>query len=163
MPTSDQAQHRHPLREVTLLFLRLGLTAFGGPAAHIAMFRDETVERRKWVTDQHFLDLLGGVPGALLGTLGIFLPSFVFVTLSNPVIPRVRNSPWASGLLDGVNVASLGLMAAVTLQLSQAALIDPLTVVLALAALGLSFRFKVNSAWLVIGGGLVGWVSAVLQ
>jgi len=66
MKISHRAQHRHHLREVVLLFLRLGFTAFGGPAAHIAMFRDETVERRKWVTDQHFLDLLGAtnlIPG----------------------------------------------------------------------------------------------------
>lgn len=167
-----------------LVFLKIGAVLYGSGYVLLAFLRADLVVRLGWLTDQQLVDaiaigqvtpgpvfttatfigyLLGGVPGALLATLGIFLPSFVFVALSNPIIPRLRNSPWASGLLDGVNVASLGLMAAVTLQLGRAALIDLLTVVLALAALGLLFRFKVNSAWLVIGGALVGWVSSLLR
>lgn len=103
--------------------------------------------------------LLGGPVSALLATLGIFLPSFIFVALSHPLIPRLRNSPWASSLLDGVNVASLGLMAAVTWQLGRAALVDPLTVTFALVSALLLFRFKVNSTWLVLGGAAVGILS----
>jgi chromate transporter len=103
--------------------------------------------------------LLGGPASALLATLGIFLPSFIFVALSHPLIPRLRNSPWASSLLDGVNVASLGLMAAVTWQLGRAALVDPLTVTFALVSALLLFRFKVNSTWLVLGGAAVGILS----
>jgi len=139
------------------------------------------VTRLGWLTDQQLIDaiaigqvtpgpvfttatfigyVLGGVLGALLATLGIFLPSFIFVALSNPFIPRLRHSPWASGLLDGVNVASLGLMAAVTWQLGGASLIDPYTVVLTLAAAFLLFRYKVNAIWLVIGGAAAGLLSA---
>jgi len=96
------------------------------------------------------------VPGGLLATLAIFLPSFVFVGLSNPLIPRLRRSPWAGALLDGVNAASLGLMAAVTLQLARASLVDPLTVLLALAAALLLFRYNANTTWLIAGGALAG-------
>lgn len=108
--------------------------------------------RLGWLTDQQLVDaiaigqvtpgpvfttatfigyVLAGAPGAIAATLGIFLPSFVFVALSNPIIPRLRRSPWAGALLDGVNVASLGLMAAVTWQLSRAALVDAYTFALA--------------------------------
>jgi chromate transporter len=99
---------------------------------------------------------LGGVPGALVATVGIFLPSFFFVAISNPIIPRLRKSPWAAGILDGVNVAALGLMAAVTWQLGRASLIDLLTISLALISAVLLMRFKVNSTWLILGGALVG-------
>ncbi len=108
-----------------------------------------------WLTDQQLIDavaigqitpgpvfttatfigyILGGIPGAALATLGIFLPSFIFVAISNPVIPRLRSSPWAASFLDGVNVASLGLMAAVTWQLAQSALVDVLTAVVAVVS-----------------------------
>src|SRR3989338_6907333 len=258
-----------PLGEVASLFLKLGTIGFGGPAAHIALMRDEVVRRRRWVSEERFLDLLGmtnlipgpnstemaihlgygragwpgllvggacfivpatlivlgcawlyvrwgaapqatwllygvkpviiavvvqavwsllrtavkgpllppigpgfvgrlgwptarqlldagavgqftpgpvfttatfigyvlgGVPGALLATLALFLPSFVFVALSHPLLPRVRGSAWAGAFLDGVNVAALGLMAVVTWELGRAAIVDPLTAGLALGA-----------------------------
>ena len=107
--------------------------------------------------------VLGGMPGALLATLGIFLPSFVFVALSNPLIPRLRRSPWAGGFLNGVNVASLALMAAVTWQLGRAALTDPLTVALALVSLGLLSRFAINATWLMAGAAAIGLGLAGLQ
>jgi chromate transporter len=190
------------LYEVARLFLRLGVTAFGGPAAHIAMMHDEIVRRRKWLDDQQFLDLLGatqlipgpnstemaihigfvragwrglivggacfigfilsGVPGALLATLGIFLPSFIFVAISNPLIPRLRRSAWAGGLLDGVNASSLALMAAVTLQLGRASLIDLPAVAIALIAAILLLRFKINSTWLIAAGAAVGAIRMLM-
>ena len=125
---------------------------YGSGYVLLAFLRADFVVRLGWLTDRQLLDaiaigqvtpgpvfttatfigyLLGGVPGALLATLGIFLPSFVFVAISNPLIPRLRSSPWAGALLDGVNAASLGLMAAVTWQLGRASLVDPLTVILA--------------------------------
>ena len=107
--------------------------------------------------------VLGGIPGSLLATLGIFLPSFIFVAISNPLIPRMRKSAWVSGLLDGVNVASLGLMAAVTWQLGRASLTDPLTILVALGSFVLLIWLKVNSTWLVIGGGVIGILSALLR
>jgi len=100
--------------------------------------------------------LVAGSPGAVLATLGIFLPAFVFVAISSPFIPKIRRSPLASGFLDGVNAASLGLMAAVTWQLGRSALIDWFTIVLALVAAVLVFRVKVNSAWWVLAGGILG-------
>jgi chromate transporter len=100
--------------------------------------------------------VLGGFPGAVLATLGIFLPSFAFVAALRPLVPRLRGSSWASGLLDGVNIAALGLMAAVTVTLARDAIVDGVTVVLALVTGVLLLRFRVNSAWLVLGGGAIG-------
>ncbi len=109
------------------------------------------VQRLGWLTDRQLVDaiaigqvtpgplftsatfigyLLGGVPGGLLATLGIFLPSFVFVAISNPLIPRMRNSVWVGSFLDGVNVAALSLMTAVTIDLGRASLIDWPTVLI---------------------------------
>jgi chromate transporter len=80
----------------------------------------------------------------------------VFVAASSPLIPRMRRSAWAGSFLDGVNVASLGLMATVTWQLGRAALVDWVTVSLALIATVLVFRLRLNSAWLVLGGAVLG-------
>jgi chromate transporter len=98
----------------------------------------------------------GRVLAALVATIGIFLPSFVFVALLSYILPFVRQSPWARALLDGVNVASLGLMAGVTWQLGQAAVVDLWTAVLAGVALVVVLGVRLNSAWLVLGGGFVG-------
>lgn len=160
-----------------LTFLKIGAVMYGSGYVLLAFLRADLVTRFGWLTDQQLLDaiavgqvtpgplfttatfigyLLGGVPGALLATLGIFLPSFVFVAISNPIIPRLRRSTWASGFLDGVNAAALGLMAAVTWQLGRASLVDPLTIIVALVSLGVLFRFRINSVWLVLAGGLIG-------
>jgi chromate transporter len=88
--------------------------------------------------------------------LGIFLPSFIFVAISNPIIPRLRRSAWAGSLLDGVNASSLGLMAAVTIQLGRASLIDLPAVTIALIAAILLLRFKINSTWLIAAGATAG-------
>jgi chromate transporter len=94
---------------------------------------------------------------------GIFLPSYIFVAISNPIIPKLRQSPWAGSLLDGVIVASLSLMAAVTFQLGQASLIDlPTVIIFALSAI-LLFRFKSNSTWLIFGGALAGLLISLLK
>ncbi len=167
-----------------LTFLKIGSVLYGSGYVLLAFLRADFVVRYGWLTDQQLIDaiaigqvtpgpvftsatfigyLLGDVPGALLATLGIFLPSFFFVALSNPLIPRIRSSPWISGLLDGVNVASLGLMAAVTWQLGRASLVDPLTILEALVSLVLLARYKVNSTWLIAGGALVGLFSALVR
>ena len=166
-----------PLLFVT--FLKIGSVLYGSGYVLLAFPRADFVVRFGWLTDRQLLDaiaigqvtpgpvfttatfigyLLGGAPGALLATLGIFLPSFVFVAVSSPFIPRIRHSAWASGLLDGVNVASLGLMAAVTGQLGRTSLTDPLTVMIALISLGSLIRSKVNSTWLIVGGAIVGFL-----
>ncbi len=107
--------------------------------------------------------VVAGVPGALLATFGIFFPSFVFVAASNPLIPRLRRSRWTAGFLDGVNVASLGLMAAVTWHLGRAALVDGVTLAIALIAAVLLFRLRPNSVWLVLGGALIGIATHLLR
>jgi len=99
----------------------------------------------------------------LLATLGIFLPAFIFVAISNPLIPKIRNSPWVSGLLDGVNIASLGLMGAVTVDLGRASLVDLTTILVALISFVLLMRFKINSTWLVVGGAIIGLLSAIIR
>lgn len=165
-----------------LTFLKIGAVLYGSGYVLLAFLRADLVVRLGWLTDQQLLDavaigqvtpgplfstatfigyVLGGTPGALLATLGIFLPSFVLVALSNPLVPRIRNSVWISSLLDGVNVASLGLMAAVTWQLGRASLTDPLAVLLALISLLLLLRSKVNSTWLIAGGALIGILSLI--
>lgn len=105
--------------------------------------------------------ILAGPGGAAAATLGIFLPAFAFVALSGPLVPRLRQSPAAGAFLDGVNAASLALMVFVTGQLARAALVDGVTVGLALVSAVLLLRFRVNSVWLVLGGGVVGAVAAL--
>ena len=166
-----------------LTFLKIGAILYGGGYVLLAFLHSDFVVRYGWLTSQQLLDavavgqvtpgplfttatfigyLLGGVKGGLLATLGIFLPSFVFVALSNPFIPKIRNSIWVRGLLDGVNAASLGLIAAVTWTLGRASLVDPLTILLALAALILLLRFKLNTTLLIAGGALTGLIRALI-
>src|SRR6185369_10550121 len=103
--------------------------------------------------------LLDGWQGALAATAGIFLPAFAFVAMSGPLLPRLRQSPRAARFLDGLNVASLALMAVVSFSLGRAALVDAWTVVLFLVSAVLLFRFKLNSAWLILGGAVIGNVA----
>jgi chromate transporter len=100
--------------------------------------------------------LLEGVPGALVATVGIFLPAFIFVAITGPFLPRLRRSRVLSSLLDGVNAASLALMAGVTWQLGRTTVVDPFAALIAVIALVLLFRFRMNSVWLVVGGGVMG-------
>src|SRR5262249_27634302 len=104
----------------------------------------------------------GGIAGAAVATAGIFLPAFVFVALSAPLVARLRRSALAGAFLDGVNVASLALMAVVTWQLGRSAIINYWTAILAIASAALLLRFRINSAYLVLGGGLIGLVGLLL-
>ncbi len=172
-----------------LTFLKIGAILYGSGYVLLAFLRADFVQRLGWLTDKQLLDaiavgqvtpgplftsatfigyLLGGVPGGLLATLGIFLPSFVFVAITNPWIPKIRNSKWAASFLDGVNVASLALMTAVTIELGQASLMDGPTVVwpkvvIALVSLVLLLRFKLNSTWLMAGGAAAGLIISALR
>lgn len=177
------AQAPFSLPVLFFTFIKIGSVLYGSGYVLLAFLRADFVERLGWLNEAQLIDaiaigqvtpgpvfttaafigfLLGGVPGALLAALGIFLPSFLFVWLTNPYIPRLRRSPWTGALLDGANVASLGLMAGVTLQLGQVSLIDPLTILLALLSAFLLLRFKVNSVWLILGGGAAGMLKALL-
>jgi len=165
------------LGTMTLVFLKIGAVLYGSGYVLLAFLRADFVERLGWLTDRQLLDavavgqvtpgpvfttatfigfLLAGWTGAVLATVAIFLPSFVFVAASRPLLPRLRGSRRAAAFLDGVNVAALGLMAAVTWQLGRAAVVDPLTAALALAAAVLLVRTRVNSVWLLAAGGALG-------
>jgi len=163
-----------------LFFLKVGAVLFGSGYVLLAFLRADLVERWHWLTEAQLLDavavgqvtpgpvfttatfigyVLGGASGALLATVGIFLPAFFFVAISGPLVPRLRRSVVAGDVLDGVNVGSLALMAVVTVQLGMTAITDATTIVLALASAVLLIRYRVNSAWLVLGGALVGVIA----
>jgi chromate transporter len=167
-----------------LFFLKVGSVLFGSGYVLLAFLRADLVERWHWLTESQLLDaiavgqvtpgpvfttatfigyLLGGPTAAFVATAGIFLPAFFFVAISGPLIPRLRASQSASAFLDGVNVASLALMAAVTFHLAKAALIDWPTFLLAGIAAFLLFRYRFNSTWLVLGGAAIGAALSVLR
>ena len=167
-----------------LTFLKIGATLFGSGYVLIAFLKSNFVERLGWLTNNQVIDaiavagqitpgpvftsatfigyVLGGWHSAILATVGIFLPSFILVGLLSRVLPHIRKSRWAASFLDGVNAAALGLMTAVAIQLGRVVLVDIFTIVLTLGALFLVFRFKVNSVWLVLGGGLLGVIYKVV-
>lgn len=168
------------LATLFLTFLKIGATLYGSGYVLLAFLRDDFVRRLGWLTDHQILDaivvgqftpgpvfttatfvgyLTGGWLGAIVATIGIFLPSFAFVAVVYPLVPRLRASPWMAAFLDGANAAALGLMIAVAWQLGMTSLIDPLTAVLAVAAAVVLLRWPVNSAWLVLGGAAVGLLS----
>ena len=174
------------LAQLFLVFLKVGALLYGSGYVLLAFLRSDLVVQLGWLTDQQLLDaiaigqftpgpvfttatfvgyLVAGTPGAVVATVGIFLPAFIFVAVLNRIVPAMRRSPWTAALLDGVNVAALGLMAGVTWQLGRAAIVDWLTALLAIAAVIVLFRFKLNSAWLVMAGGVVGlavwWLGGV--
>jgi chromate transporter len=95
-------------------------------------------------------------PGAILATIGIFLPSFLLVAVSGPLIPLMRRSRIAGAFLDSVNVAALALMAVVSVQFGKAAIVDVSTALFAIVGAVALFRWQVNSAWLILSGGLLG-------
>lgn len=158
-------------------FLKIGSVLFGSGYVLLAFLRADFVERLGWLTERQLLDavavgqvtpgpvfttatfigyVLGGIPGAVLATVGIFLPAFVFVAVSGPLIPRLRRSRVAGAALDGVNAASLGLMAVVTWQLGRASIVSVSSFAVAVIAGALLVTRRVNAAWLVIGGALAG-------
>ena len=174
------------LWKLGLSFLKIGSILFGGGYVLLSFVQGELVEGYGWLTQQQLLDaiaigqltpgpilstatfigyVIAGVPGAVVATVGIFLPSFIWVVALNPLIPYLRRSKWSSAFLDAVNVSALALMAVVTLQLaistlgrSTAPYIDIWAVLIAIASAVLAIRFRVNAAWLVLGGAAIGWV-----
>jgi chromate transporter len=161
-----------------LIFLKIGAVLFGSGYVLLAFLRADLVVRLGWLTERQLLDavavgqvtpgpvfttatfvgyLLGRAPGAVVATIGIFLPAFVFVAASGPLLPIVRRSAGARAALDGVNVASLALMAVVTLQLARSALVGPVGIALAVASAVALLRFRVSAAWLVMVGALTGF------
>lgn len=160
------------------VFLKIGAVLYGSGYVLLAFLRADLVERLGWLTEAQLMDaiavgqitpgpvfttatfigwVLAGPWGALWATIGIFLPAFVFVALSGPLVPRLRRSPAAGAFLDGVNAASLALMALVTVQLAGAALVDAPTLALAFVSAFALLRFELGSTWLIAGGAAAGW------
>lgn len=160
-----------------LVFLKIGSVVFGSGYVLLAFLRADLVERLRWLSEQQLLDaiavgqmtpgplftaatfvgyLLAGAGGAAAATVGIFLPAFVFVAISGPLVPRFRQSQVLGSALDGVVVASLAMLAVVSWQLGRASLVSPLAVGLAVLSGVALVRYRLNSAWLIAGGGLVG-------
>lgn len=165
------------LAGIFLAFLKFGSVVFGSGYVLLAFLRTDLVVDYAWLTDRELLDaiaigqltpgpvfttatfigyLLAGVPGALVATAGIFVPSFVLVAATRPLLPRIRRSRSAGAFLDGVNVASLGLMVVVTLQLAAEALDSALPMAIGAGAMVLLWTTRLNPAWLILGGALVG-------
>jgi chromate transporter len=175
--------HRPSVLSVFAEFLKLGFVVFGSGYVLLAFLRRDLVGAHGWLDTRQLLDavsvgqftpgpvfttatfigyLVAGTPGAIVATIGIFLPSFVMMALLAPLVPKLRMSAWTSAALDGLTVGALGLMAGVTVDLGRRALVDPLTVVIAVAALVLLERRDVPSVALLAGGAVIGVVHALV-
>ncbi len=163
-----------------LTFLKIGSVLFGSGYVLLAFLRSDFVVRLHWLTEKQLLDavavgqvtpgpvfttatfigyVLAGVPGAIVSTVGIFIPGFILVAISGPIIPHIRRSALASAALDGVIVGSLALMGVVTWQLAKAALIDPVTIAVAVVSAVLLLSYRINTAWLIAAAAIVGLVA----
>jgi chromate transporter len=163
--------------KISLVFLKIGAIVFGSGYVLLAFLRADLVQRAGWLTDAQLVDavavgqftpgpvfttatfigyLVAGVPGPVVATVAVFLPSFALVALSGPLLRRVRQWPAASSFLDGVNVASLALMGVVAVELGRSAIVDLPALVMAVASVAALLRWRPNSAWLVAGGAAIG-------
>ncbi|MFI9561141.1 chromate efflux transporter [Nonomuraea endophytica] len=165
------------LAQLFLTMLKIGSVLYGSGYVLLAFLRGDFVERLGWITNEQLIDavsigqvtpgpvfttatfvgyLIAGPVGAFLATLAIFLPSFVFVGLLTRLTDKLRSSAWTSALLDGVNAAALALMAGVSYQLARTAVVDPLTAAITVISLLLLWKTRLNNAWLIAGGAVVG-------
>ncbi len=168
------------LGRLFLSFLKIGSVVFGSGYVLLAFLRSEFVDHLHWLTEKQLIDsvavgqltpgpvfttatfigyLVSGWPGAFIATLGIFLPGFAFVAISGPLLPKIRRSPVAAAVLDGIVIGSLALMAVVAWQLGKASITDWLTISILIVSLIAILRFKINSAWLIFAAGIVGWIA----
>jgi chromate transporter len=162
-----------------LVFTKVGAVLFGSGYVLLAFLQADLVDGLHWLTERQLLDavavgqitpgpvfttatfigyIIGGTPGAIIATIGIFAPAFLFVGISGFVIPRIRRSTIAAAMMDGVVVGSLALMGVVAWQLARAAIIDLPTLVIAIVSTALLLRFRVNSVWLIAAAGAFGWL-----
>ncbi len=166
-----------------LFFLKVGSVLFGSGYVLVAFLHGDLVEDLHWLTEGQLFDaitvgqvtpgpvfttatfigyVLGGAPGAAVATVGIFLPAFAFVAISGPLLPRIRRSKTAGAVLDGVNVASLALMAVVAIQLGRVALVDAPTIAIAAVSAIVLVRWRINTMWLVLAGAATGVLMSVV-
>jgi chromate transporter len=178
--TQEPGRVSFELRQLFLVFAKAGSILFGSGYVLLAYLRADLVTRLHWLTEAQLLDaiavgqvtpgpvfttatfigyVLAGPGGAAVATLGIFLPAFIFVALSGPLVPRLRASPVAGAALDGVNAVSMSLMAVVSWELGRAAVVDALSATMAVASLIVLVRWAPNSAWLIAAGALLGLIA----
>ena len=167
------------LTRLFLSFLKVGSVVFGSGYVLLAFLRAEFVERLHWLTERQLIDavtvgqftpgpvfttatfigyILGGIPGAACATLGIFLPGFLLVAISGPLLPRIRQSAVAGAILDGVVAGSLALMAVVTWQLGRTAIVDWRSLLICLVSVLALWRYRINSAWLIGAAAIAAWI-----
>ncbi|MBE9238483.1 chromate efflux transporter [Anabaena aphanizomenioides LEGE 00250] len=179
-----------PLWKLGFFFLKVGSVLFGGGYLLIAFLQGGLVDEYQWLTQKQLLDavaigqftpgpvlstatfigyIISGLPGAVVATVGIFLPSFLFVAILNPLIPKLRTSSWTRAFLDAVNLSAVALMVVTTLQLGITTLtfgkvpyVDFLGLIIFLISAVLAIRYQINATWLVLGGGLIGWGVKIL-
>ena len=184
VPFATAAGTESSLLWVFLVFLKIGAVLYGSGYVLVSFLETEFVTQRGWLTQQQLLDavavgqftpgpvfttatfvgyVLEGFPGAALATLGIFLPSFLFVASTHRFIPRIRRSSWASPFLDGVNAAALALMAGVTIRLATQALDSAFQLAILAVTAVLLVRFSPNSAWLILAGAAAGLAHRALS
>jgi chromate transporter len=168
------------LGRLFLTFLKVGAVLYGSGYVLLAFLEEDLVDRLGWLTQDQLLDaisigqvtpgplfstatfvgyVVAGLPGAVVATIGIFLPSFILVGLLIRLVDKIRERTWSSAFLDGVNAASVALMAGITVVLAKDAVVDVLTAGLALVTALILWRTRINSAWLIAGGALVGMVA----
>jgi chromate transporter len=167
------------LARLFLSFLKIGSVVFGSGYVLLAFLQTEFVQRLHWLTDKQLIDavavgqftpgpvfttatfigyVVAGWSGAVVATVGVFLPGFVLVAVSGPLIPRLRRSAVAAATLDGVVAGSLALMAVVAWQLGKASIVDRATLIIFGMSLIALLRFQVNPAWLIAAAAVVGWL-----
>jgi chromate transporter len=165
------------LSTLFLIFLKVGAVLFGSGYVLLAFLHDDLVEGLQVISDQQLVDavaigqitpgpvfttatfigyLIAGTSGAMVATIGVFAPSFVFVPLIDRLLAAIRRWAWVQTALDGINVVAVALMAGVSTQLARTALVDPLTIALAVGALGVLLRWRPNPTWLIGAGATVG-------
>ncbi len=172
------------LVKLFLVFLKIGSVLFGSGYVLIAYLHDELIERLGWLTQQQLVDAIAvgqftpgpissavtfvgyqiiGIKGAILATVGMFLPSFFFVAMLNPFIPKMRASKWLSCFLDSVNVGAVAIMVVAVIQLSRVSLVSWQTCLIALLSVAVTFVFKkVNTLWIVIGSSIAGYLLTLI-
>jgi chromate transporter len=167
---------------VFVYFLKIGALLFGSGYVLLAVLREDLVTRMHWLAESQLLDgiavsqatpgpfftvatflgyVLSGWRGAGVATVGMFIPAFLYVSVTANVLPGVRKSPTAGAFLDGVNAAAVALMALVGFQFAREAVVTPLAVVMVAVSAVLAFRFRVNSAWLILGGAVCGLLAKI--
>jgi len=175
--TLQQITNMATLPQIAIVFLRIGATLFGSGYLLVAYLEQEVVINNKWLTPKQLFDaiavgqftpgpvlttatfvgyLIQGTPGAIVATTAIFFPSFILVIASSLFISRLRNSPAASVFIKGVNAAVVGLIGATVITLGRSAMIDPITIALCLLSFIILIRFKIDSTWVIVAGGIIG-------